>query len=467
MKCNFSFEDIIKYSENQLSDEEKKRVKEHLDACERCKRHYGVLKFTETYAKDSSLASKSISKNVMEAIDVNRYSKNKKFWVGRAFHKAMPVIKPILVSAAVLVVVMVGVTNFSNLRGLINNGNNVEPNPTASVTNHQNTNPAVLPESTNPAVQNPVEKRTITLYYSNSNADKVVAEKREVEIIKDTQIERLVFEELQKGPKSEGLYATVPKGTRLLSVSTEGGICTLDLSREFVDNNSVGTAGELMTLYSIINTMTELPNIEKVQFLIEGQKQDAYIHAVLSEPFKRNDKIIQKSSSEIKAEVEAKSQTAIKAIKEKDMEKLASLVHPMKGVLFSPYSHIELEKHKVFTKDQIIGLLESGEVYTWGEYDGSGHPIELTFAQYYDRFIYDHDFENVEIVSYNEIKPYGNTIVNILDIYPDGKFIEYYFPGTAQPEPYDSADWASLRLVFEEYDGQWYLVCIAHGQWTI
>jgi len=43
----------------------------------------------------------------------------------------------------------------------------------------------------------------------------VVAEKREVEISKDTQIERLVFEELQKGPKSEGLVATIPKGTRL------------------------------------------------------------------------------------------------------------------------------------------------------------------------------------------------------------------------------------------------------------
>jgi len=35
------------------------------------------------------------------------------------------------------------------------------------------------------------------------------------------------------------------------------------------------------------------------------------------------------------------------------MEKLAQMVHPEKGVLFSPYSHIELEKHKVFTKESI------------------------------------------------------------------------------------------------------------------
>mgnify|MGYP006914518036 CR=1 FL=1 len=179
---------------------------------------------------------------------------------------------------------------------------------------------------------------------------------------------------------------------------------------------------------------------------------------------KSDDSIIEKNSGETKVKVETRSQIAIKAIKEKDMEKLASMVHPVKGVLFSPYSHIDPEKHKVFTKDQFKGLLESEKVYNWGSYDGSGNPIELTFKQYYDKFIYDHDFANAEKVAYNEIQSYGNTIVNILDVYPEGKFIEYYFPGT---KAHDGADWASLRLVFEEYDGEWYLVCIAHGEWTI
>jgi len=53
-----------------------------------------------------------------------------------------------------------------------------------------------------------------------------------------------------------------------------------------------------------------------------------------------------------------------------------------------------LEKHKVFTKDQLKNLMESEEVYIWGEYDGSGDPIKLTFAQYFDKFVYDHDFAN-------------------------------------------------------------------------
>ncbi|PQQ66500.1 sporulation protein [Acetivibrio saccincola] len=384
----------------------------------------------------------------MEAIDMNKY------------------IKPVLISAAVLLVVTTAIVfavNIDKIKGSTNNGSSEEPSPTGRI-GLKTPNATVSPENTVPATQEPLEKRTITLYFANSNAEKVVAEKREVETEKDTQMERLVFEELQKGPKSENLHATIPQGTKLLSTSTKNGTCTLDLSKEFVDNHPGGSAGELMTLYSIINTMTELPGIDKVQFLIEGQKQEVYIHAIFNEPFKRDDSIIEKNSGETKVKVETRSQIAIKAIKEKDMEKLASMVHPVKGVLFSPYSHIDPEKHKVFTKDQFKGLLESEKVYNWGSYDGSGNPIELTFKQYYDKFIYDHDFANAEKVAYNEIQSYGNTIVNILDVYPEGKFIEYYFPGT---KAHDGADWASLRLVFEEYDGEWYLVCIAHGEWTI
>jgi len=44
-------------------------------------------------------------------------------------------------------------------------------------------------------------------------------------------------------------------------------------------------------------------------------------------------------------------------------------------------------------------------------------------------------------VAYNEIQQSGNTVVNISDVYPEGKFMDYYFPGFT-PE-YDGMDWAS------------------------
>jgi spore germination protein GerM len=140
----------------------------------------------------------------------------------------------------------------------------------------------------------PDENRVITLYFGNENADKVVSEKREITLSKGESIEKHVFEELLKGPLKEGSRSTIPEGTKLLSVSTKDGLCTLDLSSEFVDNHPGGSAGELMTLSSIVNSLTELPDIKQVQFLIEGQKREVYLHAIFDEPFSRYEEMIQK-----------------------------------------------------------------------------------------------------------------------------------------------------------------------------
>lgn len=136
--------------------------------------------------------------------------------------------------------------------------------------------------------------QTITLYFGNSNANKVVAEKREVEVSKGQLIEEVIFLELMKGPTTTGLHPVIPKGTRILSVTTKDGICTLDLSSEFVDNHPGGTAGESMTLNSIICSLTELSNVKKVQFLIDGQKRDYYTHSVFDQPFERTADMIGK-----------------------------------------------------------------------------------------------------------------------------------------------------------------------------
>jgi len=138
------------------------------------------------------------------------------------------------------------------------------------------------------------EIKTVTLYFSDSDAMFVVPEKRQITLAKDEPTEKAVFIELMNGPESENLHATIPKGTKLLSIETKNGICTIDLSKEFVDNSPGGTASERMTISSVVNTLTELDGIKKVQFLIEGQKRAVYTHVVFDEPFERDESIIRK-----------------------------------------------------------------------------------------------------------------------------------------------------------------------------
>jgi len=159
----------------------------------------------------------------------------------------------------------------------------------------------------------------------------------------------------------------------------------------------------------------------------------------------------------------ALAQNTIQAIKEKNMDALGDLVHPTFGVRFSPYGYIQ-PKYPVFTANHVKNLLQDQTNYQWGSYDGSGEPIILSFNGYYERFIYDQDFAMAPEVGYNQILGKGNSLININEFFPESVFVEFHFPGF-DPQ-YAGMDWRSLRLVFQELDGKWYLVGIIHDQWT-
>ena len=49
----------------------------------------------------------------------------------------------------------------------------------------------------------------------------------------------------------------------------------------------------------------------------------------------------------------------------------------------------------------------------------------MSFANYYKKFVYNVNFAATKKVKYDEIINQGNTIVNIKEAYPNGKFVEY------------------------------------------
>ncbi len=155
----------------------------------------------------------------------------------------------------------------------------------------------------------------------------------------------------------------------------------------------------------------------------------------------------------------------LELLKAEDYANLAHLVHPEKGVRFSPYAFVDEAADIVFDQDQIKAIAEDTEVYTWGAYDGTGDPIELTFADYYAKFIMTHDFLTADRIAENEVLSWGTTTINIKEVYPEAEFVEYNFEGFEAE--YEGIDWESLRLVFEQVDGRWYLVGIIHDQWTV
>lgn len=160
--------------------------------------------------------------------------------------------------------------------------------------------------------------------------------------------------------------------------------------------------------------------------------------------------------------IQSRARQVILAIQAKDMNQLANYVHPTKGVRFSAYSYVDKKGDLVFKPAQVRGLGASTRRYLWGEYDGSGDPIRMTFNRYYRQFVYDKNFARAPQVSYNEISGGGTIIPNIFSSYPGAIVVDYYFP------PADGEmDWRSLRLAFQKHGSVWYLVGIIHNEWTI
>jgi len=174
----------------------------------------------------------------------------------------------------------------------------------------------------------------------------------------------------------------------------------------------------------------------------------------------------QPTNGEVKMTVMARAREVATAFRDRDMAKLAIMVHPDKGVRFSPYSFVRTgqDGDVVLTANEVRLILADSRSFTWGVSDGKGDPIVLGFWSYVQGFVYDRDFLAAPVVEFNKVVMQGNTVVNITDAYPDGLFVEFHFPGTEQ---YSGYDWDSLRLVFEQKGKTWYLVGVVHDQWTI
>ncbi len=121
----------------------------------------------------------------------------------------------------------------------------------------------------NPGEQiNSSQKTTLTLYFSSKDGTKLVPENREVHYSSNISLEKLVMEQLMEGPKTKGVLATVPTGTKLITITVVDGVCYVNLDETFLNQNQ--EISEQIVLYSIVDSLTELSSVSKVQISING-----------------------------------------------------------------------------------------------------------------------------------------------------------------------------------------------------
>ncbi|MFW5976802.1 MAG: GerMN domain-containing protein [Bacillota bacterium] len=137
----------------------------------------------------------------------------------------------------------------------------------------------------------PAEReREVLVYFSDKDANYLVSEKR---MVSAESVYNDTLKELIKGPKNENLIKTIPDGVEVIDFKLENNIIRINFNEALQKNHWGGSSGEIMTVYSIVNTMTQFDKISQVEFLIEGVEIETLSgHMDLSRPLGKNNKII-------------------------------------------------------------------------------------------------------------------------------------------------------------------------------
>ncbi|MDN5278350.1 MAG: hypothetical protein PWR01_2315 [Clostridiales bacterium] len=140
------------------------------------------------------------------------------------------------------------------------------------------------------------DAQILTLYFPQKGQDNFRAEARKVRRQKMlTAQAKQIVEELLKGPANIDFSTAIPEGTKLRGLFFDAGTFFVDLSREFASIQQSGPSEELLGVYSIVNSLTEIDPRAKVKFLINGSEQNGEKgHIDLSEPLTRLQEMIVK-----------------------------------------------------------------------------------------------------------------------------------------------------------------------------
>ena len=134
---------------------------------------------------------------------------------------------------------------------------------------------------------NAYEQVKLRLYFANEDGDKLIETNRKGVYSSNISMEKLIVEQLIKGPNGDGIYPTINPATKVLGVTVKDGTCYVNLDENFLKPTSQVSAE--VTIYSITNSLVELSNVNKVQISINGKTNYMFCESIsLAKSFERN-----------------------------------------------------------------------------------------------------------------------------------------------------------------------------------
>ena len=132
----------------------------------------------------------------------------------------------------------------------------------------------------------------LTLYFANKAGDKLVEQRVAMEYNSNISLEKLIVEQLIAGPPFEGAYPTIPSETKLLNISIKDNICYVNLDEGFLGTGY--NVIESIPVYSIVNSLIENTDAQKVQISINGETNRMFRESINFDTiFEKNEGLIE------------------------------------------------------------------------------------------------------------------------------------------------------------------------------
>ena len=137
-----------------------------------------------------------------------------------------------------------------------------------------------------------IRKTIVSIYFKNIETNTLVPESVCIdvkELAENPYMKLLTL--LSVGPTNDKLESPFPEGTKINNAYLNGNTVYVDFSNEFIENAPSGIEEEGLIVYSIVNTLTELNEVESVKILVNGKENCSFKDKGMDvkELFVRND----------------------------------------------------------------------------------------------------------------------------------------------------------------------------------